>query len=64
MLLMGIDFWLNHLSYKNWFSDDVKSKFLAIINEHNFLSVAVKNSPQYIEQIKKKILEKFEGKKK
>lgn len=30
----GIDFWLNHLSYKNWFSDDVKSKFLAIINEH------------------------------
>jgi len=30
----GIEFWLNHLSYKNWFSDDVKSKFLAIINEH------------------------------
>lgn len=32
--LHGIDFWLNHLSDKNWFSDDVKSKFLAIINEH------------------------------
>ena len=30
----GIEFWLNHLSYKNWFSDDVKSNFLAIINEH------------------------------
>lgn len=30
----GIEFWLNHLSFKNWFSDDVKSNFLAIINEH------------------------------
>lgn len=30
----GIEFWLNHLSFKNWFTQDVKAKFLSLINEH------------------------------
>jgi len=27
----GIDFWLDHLSRKNWFTDDVKKQFLALL---------------------------------
>ena len=30
----GVTFWLNHLSFKNWFTQDVKAKFLSLINEH------------------------------
>jgi len=29
--LHGLDFWLNHLSLKNWFTDDVKRKFLELV---------------------------------
>lgn len=29
--LHGVDFWLNHLSLKNWFTDDVKRKFLELV---------------------------------
>ncbi len=32
--LHGVGFWLNHLSFKNWFTQDVKAKFLSLINEH------------------------------
>jgi len=28
----GIGFWLSHLSSKNWFTDDVKRKFLELVN--------------------------------
>ena len=30
----GVVFWLNHLSFKNWFTQDVKAKFLSLINEY------------------------------
>ena len=46
---------------------DEKAAFIAnletLADRQYFLSVAAKNSPQYIEQIKKRVLEKFEGKK-
>jgi hypothetical protein len=29
--LRGIDFWIDHLSLKNWFTHDVKTKFLDCI---------------------------------
>lgn len=32
--LHGVNFWLNHLSLKNWFTHDVKVNFLRLINEH------------------------------
>jgi hypothetical protein len=48
-----------------WIDD--KAAFIAnletLADRQYFLSVAVKNSPKYIEQIKKRVLEKFEGKK-
>ena len=46
---------------------DEKAAFIAnletLADRQYFLSVAAKNSPQYIEQIKKRVLEKFEEKK-
>ena len=30
--LHGIDFWLNHLSDKSWFTENVKSQFLELLN--------------------------------
>lgn len=30
--LHGVDFWLNHLSSKNWFTDDVRCQFLELVN--------------------------------
>ena len=27
----GIDFWLDHLSHKNWFTADVKKQFLSLL---------------------------------
>lgn len=30
--LHGVDFWLNHLSDKSWFTPDVKRQFLDCIN--------------------------------
>lgn len=30
--IQGVDFWLNHLSDKTWFTPDVKSQFLDCIN--------------------------------
>ncbi len=27
----GLEFWLDHLSCKNWFTNDVKNQFLALL---------------------------------
>lgn len=27
----GVEFWLNHLSFKNWFCDSVKTQFLSLV---------------------------------
>lgn len=27
----GVEFWLNHLSDKNWFCDSVKAQFLSLV---------------------------------
>jgi hypothetical protein len=29
--LHGVEFWLNHLSDKNWFCDSVKAQFLSLV---------------------------------
>ena len=29
--LHGVDYWLNHLSAKTWFNDEVKNQFLQLI---------------------------------
>ena len=54
------------LGGRNLWIDD-KSAFVAnleTLKERQYwLSVIAKNSPKYIEQIKKRVLEKFEGKK-
>ena len=47
---------------------DEKAAFIAnletLADRQYFLIVIAKNHPQYIEQVKNKVLEKFEGKKK
>lgn len=49
-----------------WIDD--KAAFIAnletLTDRQYWLGVIAKNNPQYIEQIKNKVLEKFEGKKK
>ncbi len=30
--LHGVDFWLNHLSAKTWFTETVKRQFLELLN--------------------------------
>lgn len=32
IILHGIDFWLNHLSDKSWFTENVKRQFLELLN--------------------------------
>lgn len=53
----GRELWINNQAA---FIADLE----ALKDRQYWLSVIAKNNPKYIEQIKKKVLEKFEGKKK